>query len=141
MRGINEVTLLGHLGKDPEVRTGDGWSMCSFSLAVDETYNDKKGQEVKKVSWHNITVWGTLAVHCQNFLQKGSLILLKGKILYEEYEKDGVKKYVTKIQANDIKFLSWKEKGTESTTATAKPKAPEPDFATQVLGDDDGFPF
>lgn len=108
--GVNKVTLLGVVGKDPVTKTfGDAnnqRSISSFSLATGETYMDKNNQKVEKTEWHNIDCWGKLATLASQYIKKGSVLFIEGKIETQSYDKDGGKAYITKIVANEIKFVS-----------------------------------
>ncbi|SEM18037.1 single-strand binding protein [Syntrophus gentianae] len=105
---INKAILVGRLGKDPEVRyTPDGAMVTSFSLATDEQWKDKSGEKVQKTEWHNIVTFGKLAEICGNYLAKGLLVYIEGRIRTRSWEgKDGVKRYTTEIIASDMKMLS-----------------------------------
>jgi single-strand DNA-binding protein len=105
---INKAILVGRLGKDPEVRyTPDGAMITSFSLATDEQWKDKSGEKVQKTEWHNIVTFGKLAEICGNYLGKGLLVYIEGRIRTRSWEgKDGVKRYTTEIIATDMKMLS-----------------------------------
>jgi len=105
---VNKAILVGRLGKDPEVRyTPDGAMITSFSLATDEQWKDKNGEKVQKTEWHNIVTFGKLAEICGNYLAKGLLVYIEGRIRTRSWEgKDGVKRYTTEITATDMKMLS-----------------------------------
>jgi single-strand DNA-binding protein len=107
MRGLNKVTLIGNLGKDPEVQTLEGdISVAKFSLATSETYKDKAGQTQTETDWHNIVAWRGLADLASKYLYKGSMIYLEGKLKNRSYmDKDGNKKYVTEIIAESFIML------------------------------------
>ncbi|GGY46622.1 hypothetical protein GCM10011297_19330 [Bacterioplanes sanyensis] len=106
-RSVNKVTLIGTLGRDPEVRyMPNGNAVANLSLATDESYNDKQtGQKVEQTEWHRITVYGKLAEIIQQYLKKGSRAYFEGKLRTREWEKDGVKRYTTEIIANDMMML------------------------------------
>ena len=103
-RSVNKVTLIGTLGRDPEVRfLPNGNAVANMTLATDESYNDKTtGQKVEQTEWHRIVVYGKLAEICQKYLQKGSKIYVEGKLKTREWEKDGVKRYTTEIVMSDM---------------------------------------
>ena len=109
MSGINKVILVGHLGKDPEVRYLDGGvTVASFPLATSETYN-KDGKKIEQTEWHNIVLWRGLADLAQNFLHKGSLAYIEGKLKTRSYDdKDGRKVYVTEVIGEQILLLDKK---------------------------------
>ena len=109
MSGINKVILVGHLGKDPEVRYLDGGvSVASFPLATSETFN-KDGKKVEQTEWHNIVLWRSLADVAAKFLQKGNLVYIEGKLRTRSFEdKEGVKKYTTEVVAENFTMLGRK---------------------------------
>src|ERR1700710_1038403 len=109
MSGINKVILIGHLGKDPEMRYLEGGvSVTSFPLATSETFN-KDGQKVEQTEWHNIVMWRGLADVAGKFLQKGKLVYIEGKLRTRFFEdKEGVKKYTTEIVAENFTILGRK---------------------------------
>jgi single-strand DNA-binding protein len=109
MSGINKVILVGHLGKDPEVRYLEGGvSVTSFPLATSETFN-KDGRKVEQTEWHNIVMWRGLADVAAKFLQKGKLVYIEGKLRTRSFEdKEGIKKYTTEIVAENFTLLGRK---------------------------------
>ena len=109
MSGINKVILVGHLGKDPEVRYLEGGvSVTSFPLATSENYN-KDGRKVEQTEWHNIVMWRGLADVAAKFLQKGKLVYIEGKLRTRSFEdKEGVKKYTTEVVAENFTLLGRK---------------------------------
>ena len=113
---INKVTLIGRVGSDPELRaTQSGKSVCSFSLATNESYMDKDGNRQDSTEWHKITAWGKLAEICKDYLEKGKLIYIEGKIRTSSYEKDGEKRYSTEIVARSMQMLSKKDESMPET--------------------------
>ena len=111
-KGLNKVMLIGHLGKDPELKyTEKGTAYCVFSMATSESYKDENGNKVDKTEWHNIVVWRKLAEICGQYLKKGSKIYCEGKLQTDSYEKDGVKRYSTKIVMTDMSMLDSKPAG------------------------------
>ena len=109
MSGVNKVILIGHLGKDPEVRHLEGGTtLVNFPLATSETYN-KDGKKVEQTEWHNIVMWRSLADVAAKFLQKGKQVYIEGKLRSRNYEdKEGVKRYVTEIVAENFTMLGRK---------------------------------
>lgn len=107
---INQVTVMGHLGKDPEIRTTQtGKKMATFSIATSEFYKDKSGQKQQQTQWHNIIAWGGYADSSEKFLKKGMNALVVGKLVYNAYQdKSGNKRTQTQIVAEKISF-SFKE--------------------------------
>jgi len=104
---VNKVILIGRLGKDPEVRyTPDGTMITNFNLATDEQWKDKNGEKVQKTEWHRIVTFGKLAEICGNYLVKGKLIFIEGRIQTRSWEdKDGVKRFTTEIIAANMQML------------------------------------
>ena len=110
MRGINRVILVGNLGKDPELKTlQDGTAVAKMTLATTETYRLKDGGSQVHTDWHTIIAWRGLAIIAGKYLHKGSLVYIEGKIRYRQYEsKEGAKKYVTEIVAEQLLILDKK---------------------------------
>ncbi len=104
---VNKVIIIGTLGRDPELRfLPNGNAVCSISLATDEGYKDKNtGQQVDKTEWHRVEAFGRLAEIIGEYLKKGSKVYIEGKLRTDEYEKDGIKRYSTKIIANEMTML------------------------------------
>jgi len=107
----NQVRLIGHLGKDPEVReTATGKKLARFSVATNETYINDKGERVSETQWHNIICWGKTASLAEKLLSKGAEVALEGKISTRQYtDKDGNRKATTEIVANDFVTLGGKK--------------------------------
>ena len=114
---INKVTLIGHLGKDPETRTlENGTKVSTFSLATSESYRDKNDQWQSLTEWHNIVAWRYLAEKAERELKKGSLAFIEGKITHRKYsDKDGVERSITEIVASQLISLDKKENQLRST--------------------------
>lgn len=109
MSGINKVILIGHLGKDPEIRYLEGGvSVVSFPLATSETFN-KDGKKIEQTEWHNIVMWRSLADVAAKYLQKGKLVYIEGKLRTRSFEdKEGLKKYTTEVVAENFTMLGRK---------------------------------
>lgn len=108
---INKVTLLGHLGKDPELGEAQNVKFAKLSIATTENYKDTKGQWQKLTEWHNVLAWRALADTCEKFLQKGSLAYIEGKLKTRQWtDNNGVKRYNTDIIASTIKLLDSRDK-------------------------------
>jgi single-strand DNA-binding protein len=117
-RGVNKVILVGNLGKDPEVQTFDTYKKAAFSLATTEYSRDKEGNEVQHTEWHNIVMWRGLAEIAEQFLRKGSQVYIEGKIRTRSFDaKDGSKKYITEIQADNLVLLGGRKEGTSENNA------------------------
>ena len=108
MPSLNRVQLIGYLGKDPEGRfTPTGKQVTSFSVAISNRW--KSGGETKEYTeWVNIVAWGRLGEVCQEYLHKGSLVYIEGRLKTERYEDKGETKYYTKVVALALQFLDKK---------------------------------
>jgi len=104
---LNKVQLIGRLGTDPDYRCtpASGTPVATFSLATSERRKGKDGDSKEITEWHNIVTWKTLADTCHNYLTKGKLIFVEGKIRTRKYQKDGQDRYITEIVADQVKFL------------------------------------
>jgi single-strand DNA-binding protein len=104
---VNKVILVGHVGKDPDVRHLDsGVTVARFSLATNETYTDKSGKKVTQTEWHNIVVWSKLAEIAEKYIKAGKLLFVEGRLKTSSYDdKEGVKKYKTEIFCDNFRFL------------------------------------
>jgi len=139
MKSINKVALIGAVGKDPEVRyTGEGLTIASFSLATSEKRKDK--EEVTQ--WHQCVAFGKLADIVKDYIKKGSKLYVDGTIQYQTYEKDGEKKYVTKIVVNDISMLSSNDNSSHSANQhTQKAHCSDSGMTPAISAMDDDIPF
>ena len=100
---LNKVFLVGRLGKDPEIRfSGDGNAIANFSIATNETWKNKEGNQQEKTDWHNIVVFGASAEkYIQPYVKKGTLVSVEGKLQTRDWEdKDGNKRYTTEVVAD-----------------------------------------
>jgi single-strand DNA-binding protein len=108
MPALNRIQLIGHLGKDPESRyTTTGKQVTSFSLAVSQRWNSK-GEAKEFTDWFNVEAWGRLGEVCQEYLKKGSLIYLEGRLKTDRYEVEGETRYFTKVVAQSMQMLDKK---------------------------------
>ncbi|GAA4001216.1 single-stranded DNA-binding protein [Hymenobacter fastidiosus] len=123
MAGINKVILVGHLGKDPEVRhLESGSSVANFTLATNDYYKDKSGTRVERTEWHNITAWRGLAEVAEKYLKKGHQIYVEGKIRTRQYQdKDNQTRYITEIVADEITMLGSRPHGEGAQTQNHQP--------------------
>ena len=143
---VNKAILVGNLGKDPEVRfTGTGRAVCKFPLATTTTWNDNDGNRQERTEWHNVIVWGKQGENCGKFLSKGRQVFVEGEIRSRSYDdKDGNKRYITEIIAQNVRFLGGQGGG---RGASGDPGFPSDEPAGGVGGggapatDDDDIPF
>ena len=110
---VNKVILVGRLGRDPETRyTGGGQAVANFSVATDETYKDRSGERQKRTEWHKIVVWGKQAEIAQQYLKKGSLVFIEGRIQSREWQdKQGEKRTSYEIVATNFRMLGGRAEG------------------------------
>ena len=108
---INQVTLIGRVGKDPETRqTNNGMSVTTLTLATSETYKNKQGQKVENTEWHNVVFFDSLSDIVEKYVKKGDLIHVNGKIKTRSWDdKDGNKRYITEIISNQMTMLGGKK--------------------------------
>ena len=127
-KGINRVTLIGNLGGDPELRsTGAGVSICTFTLATSEAWNDKQsGEKQERTEWHRVKIFGRLGEIANEYLKKGRQVYIEGSIRYDKYTgKDGVEKYFTDIIASEMQMLGANDgKASDSHATQRQERAP-----------------
>ena len=133
---INKVILIGRTANKPSIKEGkSGNKYCHFSLATNTGYGEKK-----QTDWHDITSFGKTAELCAQYVDKGSLIMVEGRITYDKYEKDGKTTKTTKIIADNVTFLSSKNQTqSESQQEPQTPQATE--HNTNNTFADDGIDF
>lgn len=104
---MNKVFLVGRLGKDPELTyTQTGTAKVKFSVATSRKWRDKQDNSTReKTTWHNIVAWDALAKICGQYLTKGRQVAIEGEIEYRDYEKDGIKRTFTEINASQVEFI------------------------------------
>jgi single-strand DNA-binding protein len=107
MGSVNNVILVGNLGRDAELRyTAGGAAVATLNLATTEVWNDKQGQKQEKTEWHRVVLWGKQAESLQEYLVKGKQIYVEGRIQTRQWDdKDGNKRYTTEIKADRITLL------------------------------------
>jgi single-strand DNA-binding protein len=102
---LNKVTILGRLGKDPELKTLQNGSVANLSVATTEKWTDKDGQKQERTEWHRVNVWGKLAEICAQNLSKGRTVYVEGKLQTRSWDDNGVKKFATEVIADKVIFL------------------------------------
>jgi len=139
---LNKVTLIGNLGKDPDLRRlENGRAVVSFSLATSETWKDKTtGERMQRTEWHNIVAWGSNAEFADKWLAKGKPIYIEGKLQTRSYEKDGQTHYRTEIVADRFQFLPGGKDQSSNVVEKQEvaTKSAEPETEAE---DDDDLPF
>lgn len=148
MSGVNKVILVGHLGKDPEIRYLDNnVSVASFPLATSENFN-RDGKRVEQTEWHTVVLWRGLADVAAKYLTKGKLVYIEGRLRTRSYEdKEGIRRYSTEIVAENFTLLGRKSDFEPTAAAPAQTHAEkvenkeiEVDF-TENENDSDPLPF
>lgn len=105
----NKVTLIGHAGMQPEIKTFDNdRKLAKISLATQESYKNAAGEWVNNTTWHNVVAWGKTANYFEKNIKKGQEILIEGKLVTRTYESNGEKKYITEVEAQEVMILSSK---------------------------------
>ena len=146
---VNKVILIGHVGKDPEVRHLESEVVkANFTLATSETYTNKNGEKVENTEWHNIVCWNQLATIAENYIRKGKELYIEGRIRSRSYDaQDGTKKYITEINADTIKFVGKKEsnqvegnKVQQQTSVVKEPQSDAGSYSNNGSAEDD-LPF
>ena len=131
---MNSVVLVGRLTKDPELRyIPSGTAVSTFTLAVDKNLSREKKQEMESrnqptADFIRIVVWGKQAENCANYLAKGRLVAVQGRIETGSYEKDGIRRYTTDIVANNVEFLEWGDSNRSSSTSSNNNNNDDNDF-------------
>ena len=142
---LNKVILIGRLGRDPETRhMPNGDAVCNFSIATDESWKDKNGQRQTRTEWHAITMYRKLAEIAAQYLKKGSLVYLEGRIQSRKYTgKDGIERTAYEIVCNEMKMLGGTAEGGEGQHNPPPPPQARQQAAAPVPQDeiDDSIPF
>jgi single-strand DNA-binding protein len=141
---VNRAILVGRLGRDPETRfTAGGQAVANFTLATDESYKDRTGERQKRTEWHRVVLWGKLAEIAQQYLKKGMLVYIEGRIQTRQWEdkRDGQKRTTTEIVGSTMKMLTSRA---ESAAASAGgggnsgARSGEPDFEGGAMPEEHG---
>ena len=109
MAGLNKVQIIGYLGRDPEMAaTPKGTNVSRFSIAVSRRWKNAEGETKETTDWFNVEAWGGLANICQEYLSKGSLVYVEGRLKTDRYEYEGETRYFTKVIARQMQMLDRK---------------------------------
>jgi single-strand DNA-binding protein len=136
---VNKVILIGRLGKDPEIKyTPSGAPVAKFSLATDEVFKDKSGEQQKRTEWHNIVAWNKLAEICGEYLTKGKQVYIEGSIRSRQWEDpSGNKRTAYEIVARQMTMLGSRAESERLAAAATeratpeRPAAPAPEAAPE----------
>jgi len=117
--------LIGRLGRDPEARfTPNGTRVCNFSLAVDRVWRDRDGELHRETDWFQVETWGRLAEICEQYLSKGRLVYIEGRLHTRRYEHEGETRFYTRVIASQMQMLDRRpEEPEEELTAEEAPEA------------------
>jgi single-strand DNA-binding protein len=138
-RGVNKVILIGNLGGDPELRTTPGGtSVATFTLATNETWNDKDGSRQERTEWHRVVAWGRLAEICGQYLSKGRQVYIEGRLQTRTWDdKQGNQRKTTEIIAREMQMLGGRGESSDRPSSGGTP-----DFAAETVSiEDDDLPF
>jgi len=137
-RGLNKVMIIGHLGRDPEMRyTPSGRPVTTFTVAVGRSWNSGDGERHTETEWFNIVAWGNLAETCKQYLTKGQQVYIEGRLQTRRWDdKEGQKHTSIEIVANEMIFLSERREGSSHTHEAAPASEDNEPPAT-----DNEFPF
>lgn len=136
-KSLNKVQLIGNLGKDPELKyTSAGVAVATFSIATSDSWKDQEGNTQERTEWHNIVAWRKLAEICGEWLKKGKRVYIEGRLQTRNYEKDGVKRYITEIVADQLIMLDGAPRSTNGGETETPASASE-----TVPAKEDDLPF
>lgn len=148
MAGLNRVILIGNLTRDPEMRyTQGGTARTSFGIAINRRYKDQQGQQQEETTFVPIIVWGTQAEHCANYLTKGQLVAVDGRLrIYSFQTEEGESRKVTEVVASRVEFLSGRKSAEGDASAPTVSEPEEPEAAPRAAGEpseqgDEEVPF
>ena len=143
MAGVNRMILMGHLGKDPEMRyMPDGTANASFSVATSESFKDKEGNKQERTEWHRVVLWGRIAEIAGEYLRKGSQAYIEGRIRTRKWtDKEGQERFTTEIVGDRLQLIG----GRGSNAPEDKDSVPQHGGGSDDMGsppmEDDGIPF
>ena len=138
---VNKVILVGRLGQDPEVRyTQGGTAVANLRIATDETWKDQSGERQQRTEWHTVVAWRRLAEICGQYLSKGRLVYIEGKLQTRSWQdREGNKRYSTEVQADNMVMLGGGR--SEEGQATPAPAQPAAASGADSGTSDDDIPF
>jgi len=138
-RGLNKVQIIGHLGKDPEMRyTPSGKPVTTFSVAVSRSWNSADGERHSETEWFNVVAWGNLAEICKQYLLKGLQVYIEGRLQTRRWDdKDGQKHTSVEIVANEMMMLGDRREGSNNHSQEVESTSAENGSAMA----EDEFPF
>ena len=136
-RGLNKVMVIGHLGRDPEMRyTPSGRPVTTFTAAVSRSWNTADGERRTETEWFNIVAWGNLAEICKQYLHKGQQVYIEGRLQTRRWEdKEGQKHISVEVVANEMMMLGDRRENNQTQESVQEEEVSEP------MADEDEFPF
>ena len=144
---VNKVILVGRLGRDPETRyTSGGQAVANFTLATDESFKSRSGERQKLTEWHRIVLWGKLAEIAQQYLKKGMLVYVEGRLQTRQWEdkRDGQKRQTTEIVGNVMRMLTSRAEaaaaGAGAEGDAGHGRMADGDFEVASSGPEEGVP-
>jgi single-strand DNA-binding protein len=150
MSGVNKVILIGRLGSDPESRaTSGGKAVANFNIATSENYKDRNGERQEKTEWHRIVMFDRLAEIAQQYLNKGKLVYIEGRLQTRTWDdKDGNKRYTTEVVARNMQMLGGRgdnagssDSQSQSYPSSQSAASPAPSAGGAAAAGDDDLPF
>jgi single-strand DNA-binding protein len=131
-RGLNKVMIIGHLGRDPEMRyTPSGRPVTTFTVVTTRSWNTSEGERHNESEWFNVVSWGNLAEICKQYLTKGQQVYIEGRLQSRKWDdNDGVKHVSVEIVANEMMILGDRKEGNQAQV-----------FEAQITDDENEFPF
>lgn len=139
----NTIIIIGHLGRDPEMRyIPSGTAVCSFSVATTEKRKDRSGEAQDITTWFKVTVWGRQAEACSQYLKKGSLAYIVGRLRQEQWtDREGQTRYNLEVNAQEVLFMSRKGEGSGDEAPASPADKQAKRSALQTEDDDNDIPF
>jgi len=137
-RGLNKVMVIGHLGRDPEMRyTPSGRPVTTFTVAVSRSWNTADGERRSETEWFNIVAWGNLAEICKQYLHKGQQVYIEGRLQTRQWEdKEGQKHKNVEVVANEMMMLGDRRDNSKKSDETD-----QEEDQSEPMADEDEFPF
>ena len=138
---VNEITIVGNVGNKKELKSVGTTTVIQFSVATSEY--SKTAENNRRTLWHNVKAWGKQAEYVDKYLGVGDMVAIHGRINYDEYEKNGEKKFFTEIVASSVTTLKRSEKNQEPAKQDSfeYETQDKPQTTTPVLEDDSDLPF
>lgn len=138
MKGLNKVTLMGNVGKDPEIRyVEENVPVCSLSLATSESYTSKAGERITQTEWHNVVFWRGLAEIVEKYVKKGDPLYVEGRIRtrsYPDKEYPTITRYATDIVASDVRLLGQRDPNGSAPASKPAPRVASDPIVNVVSG-------